>query len=133
METKFYHCKMCGNIIIKVIDGGTVPKCCGVEMEELKPNTTDGKTEYHLPVVLQCDDHKLKIRVGKEPHPMTAAHHIRFIYVETETGGHLVRLKDNQPAEVTLCMCDKPIAIYAYCNLHGIWKTALTRDSQCCC
>lgn len=102
-------------------------------MEELKPNTTDGKTEYHLPVVLQCDDHKLKIRVGKEPHPMTAAHHIRFIYVETEMGGHLVHLKDNQPAEVTLCMCDKPIAIYAYCNLHGIWKTALTRDCQCCC
>ncbi len=53
---------------------------------------------------------------------MTSAHHIRFIYVETEQGGHLVRLKADHPAEISIAMCEKPTAIYAYCNLHGLWK-----------
>lgn len=130
METKFYHCKMCGNIIIKVIDGGPVPKCCGEEMEELKPNTTEGKTEYHLPIIVECDNKQLKVKVGQEPHPMTASHHIRFIFVETEQGGHLIRLKQDRPAEVCIGMCEKPKAIYAYCNLHGLWKTS---NAHTCC
>lgn len=133
METKFYHCKVCGNTIIKVIDGGTVPKCCNAEMEELKPNTTEGKSEYHLPVMIQCDNHKLKIRVGKELHPMTPEHHIRFIYIETEQGGHLYRLKEGCPAEIIVSMCEKPTAIYAYCNLHGLWKSTPTCDTSSCC
>ncbi len=123
METKFYHCKKCGNIIVKVCDGGPVPMCCGEVMEELKPNTSEGKNEYHLPVMTQCEKHKLRVRVGKELHPMSPEHHICFIYIETEQGGHLVHLKKNCPAEITVCMCEKPTAVYAYCNLHGLWKT----------
>lgn len=133
METKFYRCKKCGNIIVKVIDGGPVPACCGEEMEELRPNTSEGKNEYHLPVVEQCDDQKLKVKVGKEPHPMTPAHHIRFVYIETSCGGRLIRLKEDQAAEVALSPCEKPKAIYAFCNLHGLWKTACPPCEQDTC
>lgn len=133
METKFYQCKTCGNIIVKVIDGGPIPECCGNEMEELKPNTTEGKTEYHLPVVVKCDDKKLIVKVGQEPHPMTATHRIRFIYIETECGGQCIHLKEEHPAEITISMCEKPKAIYAYCNLHGLWKTCIPCEKSVCC
>ena len=133
METKFYHCKTCGNIIMKVVDGGAVPQCCGEEMEELKQNTSEGKNEYHLPVMVQCDEKKVQIKVGQEPHPMTSAHHIRFIYIKTKHGGQLICLKEDHPAEVTLTMCEKPTAIYAYCNLHGLWKTTLDCEGSTCC
>lgn len=133
METKFYHCKICGNLIMKVHDGGAVPQCCGEEMEELIPNTSDGKNEYHLPVVVQCDDKMVKVKVGHEPHPMTHAHHISFIYIETKHGGQLIHLKEEHPAEITLSMCEKPTAIYAYCNLHGLWKTTPSCEVPACC
>lgn len=132
METKFYQCNTCGNLIVKVIDGGPVPVCCGEEMEELRPNTSEGKNEYHLPVVVKCDDKKLKIKVGQEPHPMTEAHHICFIYIETEHGGQCIHLKEGQPAEVSLGLCEKPTAIYAYCNLHGLWKVCPTCEKSEC-
>lgn len=132
METKFYRCKICGNIIMKVADSGVVPQCCGEEMEELVPNTLEGKNEYHLPVVTLCDDKKLKIKVGEKPHPMTTAHHINFIYVETENGGCLKYLEEDHPAECTVSLCEKPTAIYAYCNLHGLWKICPACEKSSC-
>ena len=54
-------------------------------------------------------------------HPMSTEHHISFIYVETDNGGIRVDLKDQPVAEV--CIGDNElIAVYEYCNLHGLWK-----------
>ena len=55
---------------------------------------------------------------------MTAEHHIAFIYVETEKGGVTVNLKNEPVAEICVCK-DKPVAVYEYCNLHGLWKKDL--------
>ena len=125
METKFYHCQVCGNVIIKLVDSGQVPTCCGKPMEELVPNSTEGKVEFHLPMVVHYDRCSLKICVGKQPHPMTPEHNIRFIYIETATGGHIIQLRPGHPAEVTISTTECPKAIYAYCNLHGLWKTVI--------
>jgi superoxide reductase len=54
---------------------------------------------------------------------MLPEHHIAFIYIETENGGIRVDLKDKP--EATVYCSDKPIAVYEYCNLHGLWKTEL--------
>ena len=55
---------------------------------------------------------------------MLPEHHISFIYVETEDGGIRVDLKDKP--EAVICTCgSKPVAVYEYCNLHGLWKTEL--------
>ena len=62
--------------------------------------------------------------VGSVAHPMLEAHHIEFIYVETETGGIRVDLTD-QPEAVIALGDAKPVAVYEYCNLHGLWKTEL--------
>ncbi len=124
MSTKFYKCRHCGNIIEKIIDSKVPVVCCGEPMEELIPNTVDASTEKHVPVVTRLDECTIKVSVGSVPHPMTEEHHISFIYVETESGGIRVNLKDSP--EAVICTCSsKPIAVYEYCNLHGLWKTEL--------
>ena len=124
MATKFYKCRHCGNVIGKVVDSGVSVVCCGEKMEELVPNTVDASNEKHVPKVTFVDECTMKVEVGSVPHPMTPEHHICFIYVETENGGMRIDLKD--VPEAMFCTCnDKPIAVYEYCNLHGLWKVEL--------
>lgn len=124
MATKFFKCRHCGNVIEKVVDSGVSVVCCGEQMEELIPNTVDASNEKHVPVVEHIDDCRIKVKVGSVEHPMTSEHHIVFIYVETETGGIRVNLKDKP--EAIICTCNsKPIAVYEYCNLHGLWKSEI--------
>ncbi|MBQ5700688.1 MAG: desulfoferrodoxin [Alistipes sp.] len=124
MATKFYKCRHCGNVIEKVVDSRVPVICCGEKMEELIPNTVDASQEKHVPVVTKLDDCSIKVEVGSVPHPMLPEHHIAFIYVETENGGIRVDLKEKP--EAVICTCSsKPIAVYEYCNLHGLWKTTL--------
>ena len=124
MATKFYKCNRCGNVVEKVVDSNVPVVCCGEKMEELIPNTVDASNEKHVPVVTRLDDNHIKVEVGSVPHPMLPEHHIAFIYVETESGGIRINLKDKPEAVVCTCS-EKPIAVYEYCNLHGLWKTEL--------
>ena len=124
MATKFYKCNQCGNVVIKVVDANVPVMCCGEKMVELTPNTVDASGEKHLPVVTRIDEKTIKVEVGSVAHPMLEEHHISFIYVETENGGIRVDLKDKP--EAVICTCgSKPVAVYEYCNLHGLWKTEL--------
>ncbi len=124
MAIKFFKCRHCGNVIEKVVDSGVAVVCCGEQMEELIPNTVDASGEKHVPVVERIDDCRIKVRIGSVEHPMLPEHHIVFIYVETERGGIRVNLTDKP--EAVICVCnDKPIAVYEYCNLHGLWKSEL--------
>ena len=124
MATKFYKCRHCGNVVEKVVDSGVKVVCCGEEMQELIPNTVDASGEKHVPVVSKLGDGKLKVEVGSVAHPMTKEHHIVFVYVETEHGGIRVNLKDKPEAEVCVCG-EKVVAVYEYCNLHGLWRASL--------
>lgn len=124
MATKFYKCRHCGNVIHKLVDSGVPVVCCGERMGELFPGTIDASVEKHLPVVTWIDDNTIKVEVGSAAHPMLAEHHIVFIYVETENGGIRVDLKDKPEATISLGD-EKPVAVYEYCNLHGLWKTEL--------
>lgn len=125
MATKFFKCRHCGNVVEKVVDSGVPVVCCGKNMEELIPNTVEASGEKHIPVVTRVDDCSIKVEVGSVPHPMLPEHHIAFIYVETEDGGGIrINLKDKP--EAVICTCtSKPVAVYEYCNLHGLWKTVL--------
>ena len=124
MATKFYKCRHCGNVIEKIVDSKVPVVCCGEKMEELVANTVEASVEKHLPVVTRIDDGTIRVEVGSAPHPMLPEHHIAFIYVETENGGIRVNLSDKP--EAVICTCSsKPIAVYEYCNLHGLWKTTL--------
>lgn len=121
---KFYICKTCGNLVGMLKDGGGQLVCCGKPMEELVANTTEAATEKHLPVV-KIEGDKVLVTVGDVLHPMTEEHLISWIYLETEHGGRRVELQAGDEPKAEFCMKDKPLAVYAYCNLHGLWKTEI--------
>ena len=124
MATKFYKCNHCGNVIEKIVDKNVPVFCCGEKMQELIPNTVEASGEKHLPVVTHLEDNIIKIEVGSVHHPMVPEHHIAFVYVETENGGIRINLKD-EPVAVVHLGNEKAVAVYEYCNLHGLWKVEL--------
>lgn len=124
METlKFMRCNRCGNIVIFLQDSGIPLVCCGQNMEEILPNTTDGAHEKHVPVVKRRDD-CFEIVVGSVEHPMSMEHYIEWIVLEYEDGFEQVRLMPgDRPCAIFKIKKNKiPVAAYAYCNLHGLWK-----------
>ena len=122
---KFFICEHCGNLIGMVHDAGVPVVCCGQKMTELVPNTTDAATEKHVPEVV-VDGDLLKVTVGSTEHPMTEEHLIQWIFVETERGGQRKALNAGEKPYAEFCLNgDKAKAVYAYCNLHGLWKKEL--------
>ena len=125
MENKFYICKHCGNIIGMVNNAGVPIVCCGEPMEELIPNSVDASQEKHVPVVT-IDGDVLTVEIGSAVHPMLPEHFIQWVCVETEKGIQLKKLNPGEkPTALFALADDKAIAVYEYCNLHGLWKTEL--------
>ena len=126
-EVKFYICKHCGNIVGLIHDSGVPLVCCGEKMSDLVPNTTEGATEKHLPVV-EMDGNVVKVSVGSVEHPSTEEHYIAWVYLETAHGGQRKAIKPGDKPEVSFALQDDElIAVYAYCNLHGLWKTEIKK------
>ncbi len=121
---KFYRCSHCGNIIAFVKNKGVPVMCCGQKMEEIVANTVEASTEKHLPVITVVGN-LVKVNVGSVNHPMEDKHYIEWIALHTKEGNQRKELSPNGSpnAEFALCESDEPIAVYAYCNLHGLWKT----------
>lgn len=139
MKTLMYRCPHCGNVIVKLVDSGVVPLCCGHEMQLLIPHTTEEQAETrekHIPCVQLLGECTLRTEVGSTQHPMLPDHHIEFIYMESKRGAQIRFLNTiNQPTATFYCGRDKPTAIYAYCNLHGLWgqnKLPETKQKNCC-
>ncbi len=121
----FYRCSHCGNVVAKVIDQGVPLVCCGEPMKALKPGTSDGAVEKHLPVV-QLKDGSVHVQVGSAVHPMLEAHYIQFICLVTDKGVYFRNLRPEQAPEADFAIGnEKPLAVYEYCNLHGLWVTEL--------
>ena len=120
---KFYKCEICGKIVAMVRETPVDTVCCGQPMRELVPGTTDGATEKHVPVYT-LEGNTVKVKVGSVEHPMTDAHHIEWIAIETENGNQRKELKPGDKPEATFALVprDKIKNIYEYCNIHGLWK-----------
>jgi superoxide reductase len=56
---------------------------------------------------------------------MAPEHYIEWIALETAKGSQRKTLKPGEPpcAEFILSDDDSCVAAYAYCNLHGLWKS----------
>ena len=123
MEMKFYRCKKCGQMVAIVEKKGCPIMCCGEPMEELIPGTSDGASEKHVPVY-EVKDNKVYVCVGEVAHPMSEEHYIEWIAVQTNNGNQRKKLSpsDEPKAEFALLEGDEVQAVYAYCNLHGLWK-----------
>ena len=81
------------------------------------------REEKHVPVI-EKSGNKVTVKVGSAAHPMTEAHHIAWIALETEMGNQRKELDVTgiPSADFALIEGDKVVAAYAYCNLHGLWK-----------
>ena len=81
--------------------------------------------EKHIPTVKVADD-MVEVNVGSVDHPMEAVHWIEWVQLVTDQGSYRKWLKPGQaPTAKFLLDGEKPEAVYAYCNLHGLWKTEL--------
>lgn len=124
-ENRFYLCEHCGNLVGMIHDAGVPLMCCGQKMTKLEPGMVEGSSEKHLPVV-KIENNVVTVDVGSVAHPMQEEHSILWVYLETDRGGQRKCLKIGDAPVVTFALSDeKPVAAYAYCNLHGLWKTEI--------
>ena len=114
---KFYQCKECKKVIVTKdsvrIDG----------WEELIPDSTDAAVEKHVPIVKKTTN-GITVCVGSVIHPATDAHYIEWVVVETADGYKMKYFKPTDTPEVTVALLENEevTGVYAYCNLHGLWK-----------
>ncbi len=122
-EFKALVCTHCGNIAEKLYDAGVKLICCGEPMAEMTANTTDAAQEKHVPSVTQ-NGSAVEVQVGSVAHPMQEEHYIGWIWMQTKLGGQRCCLKagDEPKASFVLAAGDELVAVYAWCNLHGLWK-----------
>ena len=124
-NTKFYICPHCGNIVELIHDAGVPLVCCGQKMDRLVPGAVEGSHEKHIPAV-QVGAGVVEVHVGSVDHPMVDAHWIEWVQLVTDKGSYRKWLNPGQDPHVKYLLHDeKPLAVYAYCNLHGLWKTEL--------
>ncbi len=123
MDVKFYICEHCGNIITKVVDSKVPVMCCGQKMTELVPSTVDAAVEKHVPVY-SVEGNVVNVSVGSVEHPMIEQHYIQWIAVATKQGVQIKYLNPEEKPAATFAITDgdEVEAVYAYCNLHGLWK-----------
>ena len=120
---KFFVCEKCGNFVGMIKESGVPMMCCGQKMTELIPGTSDGAAEKHVPVYT-VEGRKVSVAVGSVEHPMADVHYIEWIALETVKGAQRKVLHTGEApvAEFALTEDDSVVAVYAYCNLHGLWK-----------
>ena len=123
MKQKFFICRHCGNIIALIRDQGVPIFCCGEKMQEIVPGSYEASNEKHIPVY-EVVGNKVIVTVGSVEHPMIDAHYIEWVSIQTKHGNQRKQLKPNQEPKVCFALCegDEVEAVYAYCNLHGLWK-----------
>ncbi len=123
MKQKFLICRHCGNIVAVIRSRGGQIYCCGEEMQELIPGTTEASGEKHIPVY-EVKGNTVHVTVGEAEHPMTAEHYIEWVCLETEHGIQYAHLEpDDKPkAKFSVCDGDEVRAVYAFCNQHSLWR-----------
>jgi superoxide reductase len=120
-----YYCKHCKRICYTYpVDSKLV--CCGDEMTLLQPKMKDVGNEKHLPVVEKIGENKISVKVGSVTHPMLEDHWIQWIFIEN---GDRYLIKTFNPGDEPAADFDvdltKPVKVYEFCNLHGLWMTEL--------
>lgn len=121
---KFYKCNVCGQVLGTIKDTGVNPTCCNEPMKLLDAKEKEDELgEKHIPVYKLCKG-KLVTKIGSVAHPATNEHHIEWILVVTDKGLHKKDLKPTETPEATFCLekGEKVLEIYAFCNLHSLWK-----------
>jgi len=124
MDLKFYRCNHCGQIVAVVKKTGVPIVCCGEQMQEIVPGTTDAAVEKHVPVY-EVNGNIVTVSIGSVAHPMIEEHYIEWVALQTKAGNQRKALTPGSEPKVNFALTDgdEVVAVYAYCNLHGLWKS----------
>ena len=124
MYLKFYRCNHCGQIVAVVKKTGVPIVCCGEQMQEIVPGTTDAAVEKHVPVY-EVNGNIVTVSIGSVAHPMIEEHYIEWVALQTKAGNQRKALTPGSEPKVSFALTDgdEVVAVYAYCNLHGLWKS----------
>ena len=131
-ENRFYRCGKCGTTVGMIHDGGKLLSCCGEKMEHLIPNANAADPK-HTPLVRIhkkqntpeeccttpdtepcCTDGSCAVYcvdVGAEEHPMMDGHAIRWIYLQTNVGGHRKCLSPGGKPSACFALTDRRICV----------------------
>ena len=122
MEQKFLKCEKCGNIVAVVKESKVPVMCCGQKMEQMIPGTVEASREKHIPEFV-VEGNKVLVTVGSVEHPMVPEHYIEWVTIQTKQGNQIKQLTPGSAPKVCFSLCegDSVEAVYAYCNLHGLW------------
>ena len=123
MNIKFLKCRTCNKLVEVIQDSDSKLICCNNEMIELIPGTIDASKEKHVPIY-KLEQNAIEISLGEIEHPMQEEHYISFVEISSNHGIKRSNLKINQSPIVKFSLLDyeQVDSIYAYCNLHGLWK-----------
>lgn len=120
----FYQCNDCNGVLLEM--NGTLSQYCDHSQILLTTNAVEASKQKHLPV-LDFSDHKLHVKVGSAPHPMTMDHSILWIFVQTRNGGQYTQLTPEDLPEATFMVLESDVLrVYAYCDVHGLWMVDQT-------
>ena len=124
-NTKYYICEKCGNLVEKIDDSGVPMSCCGQKMTPIVAGTVEASREKHIPVAT-VEGNVVTVSVGSVEHPMAEEHSILWVELVTDKGVQRKNLEVGKPPVVTFELSNEnPIEVYAYCNLHGLWKNEI--------
>ncbi len=122
-DKKFYICEKCGNLVEVVNASGVPMVCCGQKMTYLEPGVVEASREKHIPEV-KVNANVVDVVVGAVEHPMAEEHSILWIALETSEGMYRKHLVAGEAptAQFILSEGERALSVFAYCNLHGLWK-----------
>lgn len=111
---------------IRNAEGKVLPYSKEIQGEIVVANVTDAALEKHVPEVT-FEASSVKAQIGSIIHPMLEVHHIEWIILETDKDYYKrdLNVGEEPIASFELTDDEKPLAVYEYCNLHGLWKKEL--------
>ena len=80
-------------------------------------------SEKHVPIC-EVDGNVVKVTIGAVEHPMVSEHYIEWVFLKTSNGQQIKYLTPTSKpyVEFLISTGDVVETVYAYCNLHGLWK-----------
>ena len=80
-----------------------------------------GDSKKHTPIIRYYNN-VITIVLSEVPHPMEENHYIDFVILETKKGYQIKYLNKTEPEASFVIYDDTLVAVYGYCNLHGLWR-----------
>ncbi len=122
-HVEFYRNELDGKVLVLTVEQAPEKVVYdGQELTHLVAGAVDAAQEKHVPSFQKIDGH-LDVTVGSVTHPMEEKHFIEWIALVDEKGVHFHHLKAGEAPQASFETGDSG-EIYAYCNLHGLWKAS---------